>query len=117
MLRTLMAALLMAGLMASVEPALADMDPYDFEETVEAEKKALRRDERARERIDAKQEQLQHERSELKFQKRTKAPFKSQRTLRNELRSNKAQQGWEKRESRRLDYEVRRRQRNIRRYD
>lgn len=50
-------------------------------------------------------ETLQRQHEELEFKKRTKAPFTSERSLRHQLRRNEAQQGWEKSEQRRLEYE------------
>ena len=50
-------------------------------------------------------ESLQRQHKDLEFQKRTKQPFTSDRSLRHKLRKNERQQGWEKSEQRRLEYE------------
>ena len=113
MLRLWMAAFVVTGLLAANAPVRADMESGDAEEVREAEEKVLKRDERDLERARAKERDLRRERTEIKADQRTNPPFKSQRTLRNELRTNEAKQGWQKRETRRLDYEVRRRQRNL----
>jgi len=59
-------------------------------------------------------ETLKRQHDELEFKKRTNAPFSSERSLRHELRRNEAQQGWEKSEQRRLEYEQLRQQRDSR---
>jgi len=62
-------------------------------------------DEKAKSRLEA----LKRQHQELEFQKRTDAPFTSERSLRHQLRRNEAQQGWQKSEQRRLEYEQLRR--------
>ena len=114
MLRLCLLALVSLGFLAAGAPVRADMESGDAEEVREAEEKVLKRDERDLERAKAKERDLRRERADIKSQQRTNPPFKSQRTLRNELRTNKTKQGWQKREARRLDFEVRRQQRNLR---
>ena len=55
-------------------------------------------------------ETLKRQHEELQFQKRTKEPFTSDRSLRHQLRRNEAQQGWQKGEQRRQEYEQQRQQ-------
>ncbi len=62
----------------------------------------------AKSRLDS----LQRQHDDLEFKKRTKEPFTSDRSLRHQLRRNEAQQGWEKSEQRRLEYEQLRRERS-----
>jgi len=74
------------------------------------ETKAIERDAQAREKAKRRLEALKRQHEELDFKKRTKAPFTSERSLRHEMRRNEAQQGWEKSEKRRLEYEQQRRE-------
>jgi len=68
------------------------------------------RDAPADEKTKSRLEALQRQHEDLEFKKRTKAPFTSERSLRHQLRRNEAQQGWEKSEQRRLEYEQLRRE-------
>lgn len=96
--------------------ALADIDPdgIDAQENREAAEKVLRRDEGKLDRVDTKLNRLKQERGDIKFRKRTGDQFQPKRTLRQDLRRNEAKQGWYKHESRRLDFKVRRQQRQLR---
>lgn len=112
-----MAILVVAVMSFGFAPAsLADIDPdgIDAEEKLEAAEKELRRDQDKLDRVDKKLNRLNQERSDIKFRKRTGDPFQPERTLRQDLRRNEAKQGWYKHESRRLDFKVRRQQRQLR---
>lgn len=61
---------------------------------------------------DARIKALQQQHKDLEFQKRTKQPFTSDRSLRHQLRRNEQRQGWEKSEQRRLEYEQLKRDRS-----
>ena len=97
-------------------PALAqgDVEAEATDEGIGSATEALRGDEREDEKAKGRLKTLQQQHEELEFKKRTKAPFRSERSLRHDLRRNEAQQGWQKREDRRLEYERLRREQDIR---
>jgi hypothetical protein len=80
------------------------------DETPAAPQREAPADEKAKSRLEA----LQRQHDDLEFQKRTKAPFTSEQSLRHQLRRNEAQQGWQKGEQRRLEYEQLRQERDSR---
>jgi len=105
-----------ALLLAAMPPAAradADIEAEETDETINREVKILRQDKLKEEKARSNLERLQEQHRETDFQKRTKTPFQSERSLRHDLRRNEAQQGWQKSEGRRLDYEIRRRQNTI----
>lgn len=107
-LRTVLAGLLfLTGAVAIQAPAAraegdTELKPSD-EAPVAPQPPA---DEKAKRRL----ETLKRQHEELQFQKRTKEPFTSDRSLRHQLRRNEAQQGWQKGEQRRQEYEQQRQQ-------
>jgi len=113
----LIASLLIAAFMAGTSvPAWADGDieAEETDETINNAVKSLRQDQREEEKAKSRLDALQRQHRETEFRKRTGAPFTSERSLRHDLRRNEAQQGWQKGESRRLEYETRRQQLDIR---
>jgi hypothetical protein len=107
---------LAALLLAATPPAAwadTDIEAEETDETINSEVRALRQDQREEEKVRSKLDRLQQQHRETQFRKRTGAPFRSERSLRHDLRSNEARQGWQKSEGRRLDYEIRRQQNSI----
>lgn len=107
----------LAALLLAATPPVAwadtDIEAEETDESINSAVKALRQDQHEEAEVRQKLDRLEQQNRDLQFQKRTGAPFRSERSLRNDLRRNEAQQGWEKSESRRLDYEIRRQQRSI----
>jgi hypothetical protein len=105
--RAVVGLLALAGAAAMHAAAYAEGEtpvaPAD--ETPLAPQREAPADEKAKSRLEA----LKRQHEDLEFKKRTKAPFTSDRSLRHQLRRNEAQQGWEKSEQRRLEYEQLRR--------
>lgn len=90
-------------------PSFADVDDEnDVPATTELEKKENDRDLRRKGAIQDRQRRLKSDRQSLKFEKRTKHPFKSERTLRRDIRRNEQRQNWNKSEIRRLEHRNRR---------
>jgi len=102
-------ALLIAAVPSKVR-ADADIEAQETDETINKTVKDLRDDQRKSEKVDSNLKRLESQHRETEFQKRTGAPFRSERSLRHDLRRNEAQQGWQKSEGRRLDYERQRQQ-------
>jgi hypothetical protein len=96
-------------------PLRAESD-LQAEETDETINRAVKNQQnKAREAAKAQDnlKSLQQQHNELEFRKRTVDPFRSKRALRNDLRTNEAQQGWQQREADRLDFQNRMQQQNI----
>lgn len=90
-------------------PAYADVDDEDdVPATTELKKQENKRDVRRKGAIEDRQRRLKSERQTLKFEKRTKHPFRVERTLRRDIRSNEQRQNWNKGEIRRLEHRNRR---------
>lgn len=97
-------------------PVLADVGDFDaIEEEIDSRERFLKRDIQRSEKANRNVKTLKRERSELRFRKRTKHPFRPERLLRDDIRRNELRQGAAKAESRRLDYKVRRQRRTLRR--
>jgi len=87
----------------------ADVDDEDdVPATTELKKKENERDVRRKGAIRDRQRRLKSERQILKFEKRTKHPFRVERTLRRDIRRNEQRQNWNKGEIRRLEHRNRR---------
>ncbi len=100
-------AVIMTGAVAG--PSFADVDDEDdVPATTELQKKEKDRDARRKGAIQDRQRRLENERQTLKFEKRTKHPFKVERTLRRDIRRNEQRQNWNKSEIRRLEHRNRR---------
>lgn len=112
----LLAPLGLVALLAAPLPALAqgDIEAEATDEQIGRATKALRADEHESEKVKKRLEDLKRQNEDLDFKRRTKAPFRSERSLRHDLRTNEAQQGWQKHEERRLEYELRRQEQEIR---
>jgi hypothetical protein len=93
--------------------AESDLEAEETNEDVNRAVKNLQNDERAKANAESRLQTLQQQHNDLQFRKRTVDPFVSKRTLRHDLRTNEAQQGWQKHESNRLDFESRQQQQNI----
>ena len=109
-------ALMLAGAATALSPASVraeNIEAQERDETINNSVKTLKEDEREEEKVQSRLKALQREKAETEFRKRTGDPFRSERSLRHDLRRNEAQQGWQKREDRRLDYEIRRQQLEI----
>jgi hypothetical protein len=106
----------MAALTVPAAPlrAESDLQAEETDETINKEVQTLRPDQRLDSKARARLKALEQEHQQLEFNKRTKAPFRSERDLRHDLKRNDAQQGWEKGENSRLDFETRRQQQYIR---
>lgn len=101
------AILIVAGAVAG--PSYGDVDDEDdVPATTELQKKEKDRDVRRKGAIEDRQRRLKSERQNLKFEKRTKHPFKVERTLRRDIRRNEQRQNWNKSEIRRLEHRNRR---------
>lgn len=93
----------------TLEPSFADVDDEDdVPATTELDEKTNHRDQRRKGAIQERQRRLMDERQSLKFQKRTKHPFKVERLLRRDIRRNEQRQNWNKSEIRRLEHRNRR---------
>lgn len=99
--------LMAIGLFASAAYADVD-DENDVPATTELEKKENDRDLRRKGAIQDRQRRLKSDRQSLKFEKRTKHPFKADRTLRRDIRRNEQRQNWNKGEIRKLEHRNRR---------
>lgn len=99
---------------SSAVRADTDVEAEETDETINKTVKTLRDDQRKSEAATSNLKRLESQNRETQFRKRTGTSFKSNRSLRHDLRRNEAQQGWQKSESRRLDYEVQRQQRELR---
>lgn len=111
--------LVLAGALAILAPsaparAERDIQAEETDETINNTVKSLNRAERGDEKVRAKQKVLEQQHDELEFRRRTGAPFRSQREIRNDLRQNEARQGWEKSEGRRLEFEITREKNDLR---
>jgi hypothetical protein len=101
-------AVLAFGLLAA-GAARADVDDEnDVPATTELKEKTNEREQRRKGGIEDRQRRLKDERQSLKFQKRTKHPFKVERLLRRDIRRNEQRQNWNKGEIRRLEHRNRR---------
>lgn len=94
--------------------AESDIEAEKTDEAIENAVKSLKGDEREKAKAASRLKALEQQHEALDFRKRTKQPFRSERSLRQDLRRNEAQQGWQKQEDRRLDFETRRQQQEIR---
>lgn len=94
--------------------AESDLEAEETDETINKEVQSLRKDQREDAQARARLKALEQQHQQLEFKKRTKAPFRSERDLRHDLKRNDAQQGWQKGEHNRLDFETRRQQQGIR---
>jgi hypothetical protein len=102
--------------LAPLAPARADRDiqAEETDETINKTVKSLNRTERGDEKTRSNLKGLEQQHDELEFRRRTGAPFRSERAIRNDLRRNELDQGWEKREGRRLDFEITRQKNDLR---
>ncbi|MPY75518.1 MAG: hypothetical protein GEU87_14795 [Alphaproteobacteria bacterium] len=105
-----------SAIFAPIAPARADRDiqAEETDETINKTVKSLNRTERSEEKARSRQKVLEQQHDELEFRRRTGAPFRSERAIRNDLNRNELRQGWEKREGRRLDYEITRQKNDLR---
>lgn len=105
-----------SAILAPMAPARAERDiqAEQTDETINNTVKSLNRTERSDEKARTRQKVLEQQHDELEFRRRTGAPFRSERAIRNDLNRNELQQGWEKREGRRLDYEITRQKNDLR---
>ncbi len=94
--------------------AESDLQAEETDETINKEIQSLRQDRRLDAKGRARLKALEQQHQQLEFKRRTKAPFRSERDLRHDLKRNDAQQGWQKGENSRLDFETRRQQQDIR---
>lgn len=111
--------LLLFGASATLAPmasARADRDiqAEETDETINNTVKSLNRTERSDEKTRSRLKVLEQRHDALEFRRRTGASFRSERAIRNDLNRNELQQGWEKREGRRLDYEITRQKNDLR---
>ena len=83
-------------------------DENDVPATTELKEKTNEREQRRKGAIEDRQRRLKDQRQSLKFQKRTKHPFKVERLLRRDIRRNEQRQNWNKGEIRRLEHRNRR---------
>jgi hypothetical protein len=104
-----------AAILVPLAPVRAERDiqAEETDETINNTVKSLNNAERSDAKNQAKQKVLEQQHDELEFRRRTGAPFRSQRELRNDLRQNETRQGWEKSEGRRLDYEITRQKNDL----
>jgi len=101
-------AVLAFGLLAA-DTSHADVDDEnDVPATTELKEKTNEREQRRKGAIEDRQRRLKDQRQSLKFQKRTKHPFKVERLLRRDIRRNEQRQNWNKGEIRRLEHRNRR---------
>ena len=114
--RLIATALLCGALVAAAMPVRAesDIEAERTDETIEKTVKTLKNNERSNEKVRTKLKTLEQQHNELEFRRRTGAPFQSERSLRHDLRRNEQQQSWEKREDRRLDYQIQRNKTDLR---
>ena len=113
-----MVAILISGGLVTLAatPAHADteLEAEETDETINKTVKSLRETERKAEKSQSNLKRLESRHRDTQFQKRTGTPFRSDRTLRHDLRRNEARQGWEKHENRRLEHSIQKRQRELR---
>lgn len=104
------------AVLAPLAPARADRDiqAEETDETINNTVKSLNRTERSDEKTRSRLKGLEQQHDELEFRRRTGVPFRSERAIRNDLRRNELDQGWEKREGRRLDFEITRQKNDLR---
>ena len=93
--------------------AESDLEAESTNENLKRDVQKLQNDQRAKENAQQHLRTLQQQHNDLEFRKRTIDPFRSKRALRHDLRKNEAQQGWQKYESNRLDFQTRQQQMNI----
>jgi septal ring factor EnvC (AmiA/AmiB activator) len=112
----LLGGVLAAALAVPYAPVRAESDVQAerTDEGIESTVKSLKRTERSDEKVQTKLKTLEQQHEELEFRRRTGSSRSSERSLRHDLRRNEQQQGWEKREGRRLDYESQRQQQDYR---
>jgi hypothetical protein len=91
-----------------------DLEAEETDETINKEVQSLRQDQRLDAKGRARLKALEQQHQQLEFKKRTGTPFRSERDLRHDLKRNDAQQGWQKGENSRMDFETRRQQQDIR---
>lgn len=105
-----------SAILAPMAPARADRDiqAEETDETINNTVKSLNRTERSDEKTRSRLKVLEQQHDELEFRRRTGASFRSKRAIRNDLNRNELRQGWEKREGRRLDYEITRQKNDLR---
>lgn len=105
-----------SAILAPMAPAHAERDiqAEETDETINNTVKSLNRTERSDEKTRSRLKVLEQQHDELEFRRRTGASFRSERAIRNDLNRNKLRQGWEKREGRRLDYEITRQKNDLR---
>lgn len=105
-----------SAVFAPIVPARADRDiqAEETDETINNTVKSLNRTERSDEKTRSRLKVLEQRHDELEFRRRTGVPFRSERAIRNDLNRNELRQGWEKREGRRLDYEITRQKNDLR---
>ena len=104
------------AVLAPLAPARAERDiqAEETDETINDTVKSLNRTERSDEKARSRLKGLEQQHDALEFRRRTGAPFRSERAIRNDLRRNELDQGWEKREGRRLDFEITRQKNDLR---
>lgn len=101
-------AVLAFGLLAAGTSHADVDDENDVPATTELKEKTNEREQRRKGAIEDRQRRLKDQRQSLKFQKRTKHPFKVERLLRRDIRRNEQRQNWNKGEIRRLEHRNRR---------
>ena len=94
--------------------AESDVQAERTDEGIENTVKSLKRTERSDEKVRTKLKTLEQQHEELEFRRRTGSSRSSERSLRHDLRRNEQQQSWEKREDRRLDYQIQRQKQDYR---
>jgi septal ring factor EnvC (AmiA/AmiB activator) len=118
-LRITLVALLCGAFAALAVPisaarAESDVQAERTDEGIENTVKSLKRTERSDEKVRTKLKTLEQQHEELEFRRRTGSSRSSERSLRHDLRRNEQQQSWEKREDRRLDYQIQRQKQDYR---
>ena len=113
LLAALLAHLAVLALPAAPLRAESDLQAEETDETINRAVKNQQNKAREAAKAQDNLKSLQQQHNELEFRKRTVDPFRSKRALRNDLRTNEAQQGWQQREADRLDFQNRMQQQNI----
>lgn len=113
-----LAAVLLAHVAVLTLPATplraeSDLQAEETDENINRAVKSLKDDEREKAKAQGRLKALQQQHKALELKKRTKPPFRSERDLRHDLKRNDAQQGWQKREANRLEFESRQQQQDI----
>jgi septal ring factor EnvC (AmiA/AmiB activator) len=108
--------LLLCSALAAAGPVRAESDiqAERTDEGIESTVKSLKQSERSNEKVRAKLKSLEQQHDELELRRRTGSSRSPERSIRHDLRRNEQQQSWEKREDRRLDYEIQRQKQNYR---